>query len=98
VTIASGKMDIRCIDDTEDSRCPDGVECFWAGQVSCAIEITKFSVKNSITLTDTGSGMSTGYDFQNYQTLFSVTPSPVAGKKIAKSDYRLTLIVSQLRY
>jgi hypothetical protein len=97
--IESEGMDIRFVDVTGDSRCPQGVECIWAGQVSCAVEITKNNILNQITLTDSaGSGASTGQDFQNYQILFSVTPSPVAGKTITKSDYRLTLTVSQLRY
>ena len=97
--IESEKMDIKFIDVTQDSRCPAVVECFATGQVSCAVEITKFNIQNQITLTDSaGSGASTGQDFQNYQILFSVSPSPVAGKTIAKSDYRLSLTVSQLRY
>ncbi|MGA7728912.1 MAG: hypothetical protein WCA62_08695, partial [Dehalococcoidales bacterium] len=79
--------------------CPAGVECIVAGQVSCAVEITKNNILNQITLTDSaGSGASTGQDFQNYLILFSVTPSPVVGKAIAAGDYRLTLNVSQLRY
>jgi hypothetical protein len=92
-------MDIRFVDVTGDSRCPQGVECIWAGQVSCAVEITKYDIVNQLTLSDSaGSGASTGQDFQNYQILFSVTPSPTAGKTIAGDDYRLTLTVSQLRY
>ena len=97
--IDSEGMDIRFVGVTGDSRCPQGVECIWAGQVSCAVEITKNNILNQVTLTDSaGSGASTGQDFQNYQILFSVTPSPVAGKTIAAGDYRLTLTVSQLRY
>ena len=97
--IQSEKMDIKFIDVTQDNRCPSGVECFTASQVSCAVEITKFNIQNQITLTDSaGSGTSTGYDFQNYQILFSVSPSPIAGKTIAGGDYRLTLTVSQLTY
>jgi hypothetical protein len=99
VRIQSESMDIRFVGVTGDSRCPQGVECIWAGQVSCAVEITKYDIVNQLTLSDSaGSGASTGQDFQNYQILFSVTPSPTAGKTIAGDDYRLTLTVSQLRY
>ena len=92
-------MDIRFVYVTGDSRCPQGVECIWAGQVTCAVEITKNNILNQVTLTDSaGSGASTGQDFQNYHIFFSVTPSPVAGKLIDGNDYRLTLTVSQLRY
>jgi len=99
VTIDSEKMDIKFVGVTQDNRCPADVECIVAGQVSCAVEITKNNILNQITLTDSaGSGASTGQDFQNYLILFSVTPSPVVGKAIAAGDYRLTLNVSQLRY
>ena len=97
--IASEGMDIRFVDVTGDSRCTQGVECIWAGQVSCAVDITKNNILNQVTLSDSaGSGASTGQDFQNYHIFFSVTPSPVAGKLIDAKDYRLTLTVSQIRY
>ena len=99
VRIQSESMDIRFVDVTGDSRCPQGVECIWAGQVSCAVDITKNNILNQVTLSDSaGSGASTGQDFQNYHIFFSVTPSPVAGKLIDAKDYRLTLTVSQIRY
>ena len=97
--IDSETMEIRFIGVTEDSRCAAGVECFWAGEVSCAVEITHNNIKDSITLTDSaGSGTSTGTDFQNYKITFTVSPYPTAGKTIAKGDYRLSLTISQLRY
>jgi hypothetical protein len=97
--IESEGMDIRFVDVTGDSRCPQGVECIWAGQVTCTVEITKNNILNQVTLTDSaGSGASTGQDFQNYHIFFSVTPSPVAGKLINGNDYRLTLTVNQIRY
>ena len=97
--IESEGMDIRFIDVTGDSRCPQGVECIWAGQVSNAVEITKNNILNQVTLSDSaGSGASTSQDFQNYHIFFSVTPSPVAGKLIDGNDYRLTLTVDQIRY
>ena len=97
--IDSETMEIRFIGVTEDSRCAAGVECIWAGQLSCALEITRNGVKNSVTLTDSaGSGSSTGTDFQNELITFSVSPYPTAGKTIPKGDYRLSMTVSQLRY
>ena len=94
--ISSESMTIKFLGVTADSRCATGVECIRAGDVSCQIEITKDGTKNPITLTDTaGSGTTEGYTFQNYKILFSVSPYPVAGKTIAKADYRLTLKVSK---
>jgi hypothetical protein len=94
--IASESMDIKFIGETQDSRCATGVECIRVGDVSCQVEITKDGINNPVTLTDTaGSGLTTGYTFQNYKITFSVSPYPVAGKSITKADYRLTLKVSK---
>ena len=94
-SIASESMEIKFIGENQDSRCPTGVDCFWAGQVICDIELTKDGNKNQIALTESaGSGLATGYTFQNYKITFSVSPYPEAGKTIAKGDYRLTLKVS----
>ena len=95
--IESESMIIKFIGETQDSRCPTGVECIRAGDVSCNVEITKDGIKNPITLTDSaGSGATEGYTFQNYKILFSVSPYPEAGKTIAKNDYRLSLTVTKL--
>ena len=97
--IDSESMTIKFIGETHDSRCPTGVECIRAGDVSCSVEITKDGIKNPITLTDAaGSGATEGYTFQNYEIIFSVFPYPEAGKTIAKSDYRLLITMSQLAY
>jgi hypothetical protein len=94
--IASESLDIKFISVTADSRCPKDVQCVWAGQVSCAIEITKEGNKTSINLTDTaGSGKIEGYTFQNYKITFSVSPYPEANKTIAKEDYRLSLMLKK---
>ena len=96
-SIASESMDIKFIGVTQDSRCPTGVDCFWAGQVICNIELIKDGNKNQVTLTESaGSGLATGYTFQNYKITFSVSPYPVAGKTIAKGDYRLSVTVNKL--
>ena len=94
--ITSESMTIKFIGETQDSRCPTGVECIWAGQVICNIELTKDGNKNQVTLTESaGSGLATGYTFQNYKITFAVSPYPVVGKTIAKGDYRLSLTVSK---
>ncbi|MDD5288814.1 MAG: hypothetical protein PHY28_06885 [Dehalococcoidales bacterium] len=94
--IASESMDIKFVDVIEDSRCPKGVTCIWAGQVSCAIEITKDNTENPITLTDSaGTGSSEGYIFQNYKIVCTVSPYPEAGKPIADGDYRLSITVAK---
>jgi hypothetical protein len=95
--IDSESMDIKFIAVTQDSRCPTGVECIRAGDVSCSIEITQNGIKSPVTLTITGGNNEIqGFASQNYIIAASVLPYPVYKKTIAKGDYRLTLSVSKL--
>lgn len=94
--ITSESMEIKFISVTEDSRCPTGVECIQAGQVSCDVEITKDGSKSRVLLTQTGLTDGPGeYIYQGYRIVFEVSPYPEAGKEIAKSDYLLWLTVNK---
>jgi hypothetical protein len=94
--IASEAMDIKFIDVTADSRCQTGVQCPWAGEVSCEVTITKDGDKNNIFLTQMGLTDNTAeYTYHNYTITFSVSPYPEAGKEIKKGDYRLTMKISK---
>jgi hypothetical protein len=92
--ITSEGIDIKFVDVTTDSRCPTGVECIQAGVVTCETEITKDDVKTQLILSEAGTTIN-NTPFQNYTFNFHVSPYPEAGKKIAKSDYRLYLTVSK---
>ena len=94
--INSEKMYVKFIGITQDSRCPTGVECIRAGDVSASIEITQDGVKSPATLTITG-GLNSSMAFvsQFYTLTASVTPYPAAAKTIKKGDYRLLLNVSK---
>ena len=37
--IRQGEVSIKLLDILEDSRCPSGVDCFWAGQVKLLVEV-----------------------------------------------------------
>ena len=96
VSIAGEDLEIKFKDVTGDSRCPNGVTCFWAGQVTCTVEIKHGGSSSQMALTD--SGLTSEYSkatYEGYQFDFQVTPYPVAGQKIAKDAYRLHLIVSK---
>jgi hypothetical protein len=97
VRMASEAMDIKFIGVSQDSRCPTGVQCIRAGDVSAEIEITIAGKVNQITLKDDpAAGAAQGYVFQGYMIAFSVAPYPEANKTIAKEDYRLSLEFSKL--
>lgn len=96
VVIPGEDLRIKFLEVTEDSRCPQGVTCIWAGQVSCLIEIGDVRSSEQLKLTRLGGTAEFSSQVYNSYTLyFDVQPYPIAGESIAKEDYRLTLIVAK---
>ena len=94
--ISGENLLVKFTDVIGDSRCPTGVECIWAGQVSCILDIT-ISGKTSQTVI-TGPGDTSDYanaTYQKYSLKFRVDPYPQSGKTISKSDYRLYLTINK---
>ncbi len=95
VSIASDKLSVKFLDVTEDSRCPKGVTCIWAGQVSCVVEVILSGNTDQIKLTAMGGSTSMSPPVSGYAFAFNVEPYPEAGKPIAKGDYRLNLTITK---
>jgi len=72
--------------EVNDSRCPQGVECFWAGEVGITLEIAQIGVQYVrqplYTLFDANARsepkrvLAEGYEFK----ILEVTPAPVQGE------------------
>ncbi len=95
-SIASENINFEFINITEDSRCPSGVTCIWAGRVSCSIEILRDRTKSEKILTQ--SGLTEGYAtdlYEQYQLKFRVEPYPQSKKTINQSDYRLMIEITK---
>lgn len=95
--IAGENLEIKFKEVIEDSRCPRGVTCIWAGRVTCAIELTQAGASYQMSLIE--SGLTDEYSresYEGYEIAFHVTPYPEAGKNIAADEYRLHLIISKL--
>lgn len=78
--------------EINDSRCPNGVMCIWAGEVSVNIAIAKPAI-DTITLGTNGisTAKSNTYEFQ----IIDVSPYPDIQKQIAKEDYIFLLKVTK---
>lgn len=72
-----------------DSRCPEGVQCIWAGAVEVRTAIST-TVAHGEHVLKLGEPQVFG-DFT--VTLISVTPGPKAGEEIPESSYRFTFEV-----
>jgi len=95
VSINGENLTIKFIAVTEDSRCPTGAQCVWAGRVICKVLITDSAGSSEVLLTQMG-GISdyVKQDVGKYRISFTVNPYPEVGKTIADNDYRLRLTVN----
>jgi hypothetical protein len=94
--ITGENLGIRFEEVTEDSRCPRGVTCIWAGRVTCMVEITHAGSSYRMALIEPGlSDEYTRESYEGYELAFHVTPYPEEGKKILPDEYRLLLTVSK---
>ncbi len=96
--LASGQFSVTFAQVVEDSRCPKGVECVWAGQVVVILDVSENGqTSSSIKLTLGGAGRpsdaSTAQVAGHTVQLMAVEPYPENGKKIAPDDYTATLQV-----
>ncbi|HEV7374590.1 MAG TPA: hypothetical protein VGN95_07725 [Pyrinomonadaceae bacterium] len=79
----------------EDSRCPKGVECIWAGNGKIVLKVSKAGRRASSINLNTGiepkHKLYYGYDIK----LVSLNPYPQKGEKIKRGDYVATLVVNR---
>lgn len=81
------------IDSLGDSRCPQGVDCIWQGEVSVNISVSidqayQLSLQSVTHPKDT---------IQNYEfELMGADPYPVYNEEIRNEDYEVRLKVSEL--
>jgi len=93
--ITAEDLSIKLIGVSNDSRCPEGVTCIWAGTVSCLLEITLDGIKENYTLVVPGAGDNAGQVYGAYVFYAKVTPYPRQGIEITETDYRLLLTVEK---
>lgn len=88
------KFTITYKDLLEDSRCPIGVECVWAGNAKVLLRIAERDSSVNTTLepkqTTHLGGDGTRYTVQ----LLAVTPYPVYGVTMKKEETKIRLIVT----
>jgi hypothetical protein len=79
----------------EDSRCPTGVDCIWAGDVSVTLRLeSREAAAERVTLHLNTSAREALHG-DHRVTLVAVAPHPKAGEKIEAASYRVTLRVEK---
>jgi hypothetical protein len=86
-------LSLKFVKVTADSRCPTGVECIQAGDVTCEVYVNYKGAGSTISITQKGGTDLTWGTLGPYKVMFKVQPHPEADKKIAESDYRMLITI-----
>ncbi|MCK9344883.1 MAG: Gmad2 immunoglobulin-like domain-containing protein [Candidatus Pacebacteria bacterium] len=83
----AGDVSITVKKLTEDSRCPQGVQCMWAGAFRVEVALASASNKETTTIT---LGESAHFFDGRSISITSATPFPKNGVRITENDYAIT--------
>ena len=96
ITAKKSKLKIKFISVIEDSRCPIGVNCVWAGNAKIKITVTSAQGEKTFEI-NTEMGPK-GDQFDGYAiNLLSLTPHPKAGVTLNPKKYQGKFSVTRLQ-
>lgn len=79
----------------EDSRCPEGVDCLWAGNARIALELY-FNDKEPLKIEMDTNGPKSTVEFEGGAiTIVSLDPYPKADTQIDRSAYKVSLQIKE---
>lgn len=95
-THARSKLKIQFVSLVEDSRCPEGVRCVWAGNAKIQVKVTDSTGESKTFEMNTNLGPK-GDSLGGYAiNLISVEPRPRANIRINRNAYTATFSISRL--
>ncbi|MEO6588136.1 MAG: hypothetical protein ABIP06_02300 [Pyrinomonadaceae bacterium] len=90
------KLTVRFVSLVEDSRCPKGTQCIWAGNAKIKIEVSNRGRNKEMFEINTNTGAK-GATYDRYQIeLLDLIPVPASNVRINKNGYVATLAVTRL--
>lgn len=97
VVISEAGLKISFASVEEDSRCPKGVDCIWAGNGKIIVNVKKGGAKAIGTQLNTNVGAKQARLYAYDIKLVGLNPYPQKDVKIKPDDYGATLIVTDWR-
>lgn len=95
-TATEDRLKIKFVSVTEDSRCPIGTNCVWAGNAKVQIKITNRRGESK-TFELSTNGQPQAADFSGWYILLeSLTPHPKVNLEITKNSYTATFSIKRL--
>jgi hypothetical protein len=94
-SLDSGKLTVKFVAVSEDSRCPKNEQCVWAGNARVELEVRAGGAEARRISLQTNRGAPEA-EVDAYSLLLEdIAPLPISGRPIAAADYRVTLRVSR---
>ncbi|HEX8128348.1 MAG TPA: hypothetical protein VF527_04540 [Pyrinomonadaceae bacterium] len=94
-TVTARKFKIKFVAVREDSRCPEGVQCVWAGNARVAVRVSSAGGRPVTIDLNTTTGLRE-VTYANYTIkLTNLAPRPVANGQPKPRDYVATFAVSK---
>jgi hypothetical protein len=95
VLVAAYKLKIMFVAVREDSRCPEGVQCIWAGNARLALKLSAAGAKTATVEINTMTAPRE-IAYANYTIkLTGLAPRRVQGARPKAREYVATLVVSR---
>jgi hypothetical protein len=95
-SMANGKVRVKLISVTEDSRCPVNVDCVWAGNAKVTVQVVVRGGETKILELNTNTREKGGTADAYRVQLESLTPARRSNRKIRQSDYRAIVSITKL--
>lgn len=96
LTAKKSKIKVKFISVLDDSRCPAGVNCVWAGNARIKIELSTRRMGSKIVEINTTTGP-LGAQFDGWAIMLtSLTPHPKASGTTPPSRYRAAITIRRL--
>ncbi len=90
-------LTVRFVELVEDSRCPKGTECIWAGNAKIKVEISDRGRNKQTFEMNTNIGAK-GASYNGYSIeLLDLIPVPANNVRINKNGYVATFAISRLK-
>ena len=97
VTAKQSGLKVKFVEVLEDSRCPTGANCIWAGNARIKIEVTNKDGGEKTFELNTSSGPK-GDQFDGWAVdLVTLTPYPSTKGAIDPKDYIAKLVITRLQ-
>jgi len=97
VRLKAERVKVRFASVVEDSRCPEGVDCIWAGNAKVSLVLEREGGARRVVELNTNvepkTAAAEGYEVR----LTNLSPYPQAEKKIDPKQYAATLVVGRVR-